>query len=315
MTSLSCQYGQSCFIDHWTSQFSDFRLCQCVSLCDVCYSQTVCPHCAGHMFWWMVKNMMTNETYDARAAGLHNPAVQVETPQKCMSRIIPNNRMLVAHIHGMPPSIRYALSSKVARMMRQQNVNQSGSNMQSSHTLRATLPVLLITSRCSQTPLELGKVVSDCARAISGALDSTRSYGGTIRILRDLTYRIVKFWSSGDLCADLQETSRAAKTAALHCGRLRAVLSEQWFVHNHKAFYLIILVFVTVTRFAASTYGMHYWSVSKYVHLVDLATDGSRAYSEEHMSTPIEKRRNRVRRYDTTQCGRSSHCADPRNLG
>ena len=29
-TSLSLQYGQSCFIDCWISQFCNFRLCQCV---------------------------------------------------------------------------------------------------------------------------------------------------------------------------------------------------------------------------------------------------------------------------------------------
>jgi hypothetical protein len=78
----------------------------------------------------------------------------------------------------------------------QQNVNRSGSNMQSSQTLRATSPVLLSTFRCSQTPLELSKVLSDSTRAFSSAPESTCSYGGAFRMLRDLTYRIVKFWSS-----------------------------------------------------------------------------------------------------------------------
>jgi len=77
----------------------------------------------------------------------------------------------------------------------QQNVNRSGSNTQSSQTLRATSPVLLGTSRCSQTPLELSKVLSDSARAFSGAPESTCGYGGAFRMLRDLTYRILKFWS------------------------------------------------------------------------------------------------------------------------
>ena len=53
----------------------------------------------------------------------------------------------------------------------QQNVNRFGSNTQSSQTLRATSPVLLSTSRCSKTPLELSKVLSDSARAFSGCYE------------------------------------------------------------------------------------------------------------------------------------------------
>jgi len=111
--------------------------------------------------------------------------------------------------------------------------------MQFSQTLRGTSPVLLSTSRCYQTPLELSKALSDSARAFSGAPESTWSYGGAVRMLRDLTYRIVKFCSSWDLCADLQDTSRAAKTAAQLSGRLGAILSQQWFLHNYKAFRLL----------------------------------------------------------------------------
>jgi len=143
--------------------------------------------------------------------------------------------------------------------LHQQNVNRSGSNMQSSQTLWVTSPVLLSTSGCSQTPLELSKVLSDSAREFSGAPGSTCSYGGAFRMLQDLTYRIVKFWSSSDLYAELRETSREAETAAQLCGRLQeqprprrsfrgrldAVFSRQWFLHNHKAFRLIIFVFVT----------------------------------------------------------------------
>ena len=36
-------------------------------------------------------------------------------------------------------------------------------------------------------------------------------------MLQDLTYRIVRFWSSSDHCADLRETSREAETAAQLC--------------------------------------------------------------------------------------------------
>jgi len=58
-----------------------------------------------------------------------------------------------------------------------------------------------------------------------------------------LTIRIVKCWSCWDLCAGLQETSRAAETSAQvwgrlceqlrplrkFCGRLGAIFSQQWF--------------------------------------------------------------------------------------
>ena len=105
--------------------------------------------------------------------------------------------------------------------LHQENENWSGSNIQSSQTLRVTSPVLLSSSRCSQTPQELSDVLSDSPRAFSGAPESTCSYGGAFRMLQDLTYSIVKFWSSWDLCADLRQTSRAAKTAMQLCERLR----------------------------------------------------------------------------------------------
>jgi len=58
------------------------------------------------------------------------------------------------------------------------------------------------------------------------------------RMLWDLTERIVKFWSSWDLCPNLRETLRDAETATQYCGRLGAVFSQQWFLHYHKAFRL-----------------------------------------------------------------------------
>jgi len=73
-----------------------------------------------------------------------------------------------------------------------------------------------------------------------------------LRMLRDLTYTRLKFWSSWDLCADLRETSRPAETTAQHCGRLGAILSHQLVLHRHKAFRWIIFVFVTGPRFATS---------------------------------------------------------------
>ena len=142
----------------------------------------------------------------------------------------------------------------------QQNVNRSGSNMQSSQTLCITSPVLLSISRCSQTPLELSGVLSDCARALSSASENTCSYGGAFRMLRDLIYRTVKVWSFSDLCTDvreisgaaLRELSRAAASTAQHCRRLGAIFSQPWFLYNHRAFHLIIFVFVPVARFATS---------------------------------------------------------------
>jgi len=160
----------------------------------------------------------------------------------------------------------------------QQNVNRSGSHTQSSQTLRANSPVLLSTSWYSQTPLALSNVLSNSARAFSGAPESTCSYGGTFRMLWDLTFRKVKFWSSWGPCADLQETSWAAETAEQVCGRLGAIVSQQWFLrfHNHTVFRLSYSS-VPVTRFATAYYGMHYLSVSTYIHTVILAADGSGA--------------------------------------
>ena len=88
----------------------------------------------------------------------------------------------------------------------QQNVNQSGSHMQTSQTFLQTSPVLPSNYICSQASLELSKVLSDSARAFSGAPESTCSYGGVFRMPWDVTYTIVKYWSCRDLCAGLRET-------------------------------------------------------------------------------------------------------------
>jgi len=64
-------------------------------------------------------------------------------------------------------------------------------------------------------PLELSRVLSDSAKAYSGAPESTCSYGGAFTMLRDLTYRIVKFWSSWDHCTALRETSCRILTAVV----------------------------------------------------------------------------------------------------
>ena len=92
------------------------------------------------------------------------------------------------------------------QFIHQQNVNPSRSPPHTSQTLRSSSPVIQNTSRCSQAPLELSSVLSDSTRAFSGAAESTCSYGGAFKMLRDLTYRIVKFGKSWDLCAAQRET-------------------------------------------------------------------------------------------------------------
>jgi hypothetical protein len=71
----------------------------------------------------------------------------------------------------------------VVEVVYQQNVKQFRSNTQSSHTLWATSPVLLSSSRCSQTSLEQNKFLSDSARVFSGASEITGRYGGAFRLL------------------------------------------------------------------------------------------------------------------------------------
>ena len=65
----------------------------------------------------------------------------------------------------------------------QQNVNRSTSYTHTSQTLRLPSPVLLCTSSSSQAPLRRCKVLSDSARAFSGAPESTCSDGGAFRTL------------------------------------------------------------------------------------------------------------------------------------
>jgi len=67
----------------------------------------------------MAKNLTTKDPYDARAPSLLNSEVQLEAPQRRMSRIIPNNRMLLAYIYICPPSIKADLQSKVAQITNQ----------------------------------------------------------------------------------------------------------------------------------------------------------------------------------------------------
>jgi len=95
---------------------------------------------------------------------------------------------------------------------------------------------------CCTSPSDRSFAISssDSARAFSDASESTCSYGGAFRTLRDLTIRIVKFWRSLDRCPALRETwCRILKTVVLRVPLSQGISS-------------IIFVFVTVTRFATS---------------------------------------------------------------
>jgi len=112
--------------------------------------------------------------------------------------------------------------------------------MQSSQPLQATSTVLLSTSRCSRTPLELSKVLSESARAFSGCYEiwliGWSNLGApktSAQICGRHRVKLKQLRSSG-----LGKTSRAAETAAQLSGRLGAIFSQQWFVHYHKAFHL-----------------------------------------------------------------------------
>jgi len=87
------------------------------------------------------------------------------------------------------PSVTNWALCQASEILHQQNVNWFRSNTQSSQTLWETSPVLLSTSRCSQTPLELSKVLSDSARAFWGDSESTCSYGAAFRMCQDSTHR------------------------------------------------------------------------------------------------------------------------------
>jgi len=144
--------------------------------------------------------------------------------QPCMVAIAGSNK-LVTKLSRYPSCRLYCQLTAFYNDMHPHNENRSTSNMQSSQTLRATSPVLQSTSRCSQTPLELSNVLWDSAWGFSGAPESTCSGGGAFRMLRELTYRIVKFWSSWDICPALRETLRAAETTAQHTTTSHFILS------------------------------------------------------------------------------------------
>jgi len=118
-------------------------------------------------------------------------------------------------------------------------INRFGYQIQPSQTLRPTSPVLLSHSRHSPAPPELRYVPSDVVWEFSCVPDSTCSYGGTSKILQYITYRIVTFCSSQDLCTGPLETLCAAETLAhsttgdFYDG---VVFPTRWFfvLHSHK---------------------------------------------------------------------------------
>jgi len=112
--------------------------------------------------------------------------------------------------------------------------------MQRSQTLQSISSVCSNTARCSQTPLELSKVLANSGRGSPGAPRSTCQYACAFRMLQDMTYKSVRDWSNWDPCTGLRGTSRVAKTT-LQLGRPVdvVILPQRYFeFHNHMGFCL-----------------------------------------------------------------------------
>jgi len=116
-TSWPLQDGQSCFNERRTCQFSNYWLCTFFFFYDVSICQQGLPHWASAIFWWMAKNLMTNNSYDSRAANLLNSTVQPKSPWRCMSRIIRSSRTFLANIRWGPANVEDDFWSKVAQIM------------------------------------------------------------------------------------------------------------------------------------------------------------------------------------------------------
>jgi len=125
-------------------------------------------------------------------------------------------------------------------------------------------------------------VLSDSARAFAGAPESACSYGDAFRTLRHFTDRIFNFWSSWNLCAGLQETSKSAETAMKLCRGLGAIFSQQWILgfHNQKAFgtsnsalsqsqdslHHTMGCIILVSRYISNSQSAHRWYLSTWSH-------------------------------------------------
>jgi hypothetical protein len=68
------------------------------------------------MIGWIMKNLVANDTYDARAAGFIHSAVKMESSQSGMSRSIPANWKLRVHIYRSPPTIKHDLEGRVVQI-------------------------------------------------------------------------------------------------------------------------------------------------------------------------------------------------------
>jgi len=93
-------------------------------------------------------------------------------------------------------------------------------------------------------------VLSDSARAFSGDPESTCSYGGVFRMLRDFTIGMVKLWSCCDLCTGLQKTLEAAVTSAKAVRELwgHILTAAVLRVPKPQGILLVLVIIVTVTR-------------------------------------------------------------------
>lgn len=170
----------------------------------------------------------------------------------------------------------------------QQTLNPSESQLQTTHALWSTSPVLLGNYRCSYTPLELRNVLPDSARAISDAPENTCSCGGSFRILWYLTDRILNCRSRWDVGTSWWETKRVVQTSAQPriryytwwCDLTAVVVMVPW-LHGIS---FIILIFVIVTRFVASWNVMFY--LPKPLNIYSYSQSGYRGYSSIMRGAP-----------------------------
>ena len=147
--------------------------------------------------------------------------------------------------------------------------------------------MLLSHSRCSQAPLELGKVLSDSAWAFPGVSESTCSSRGAFQKLHYLTYRIGNCWVSWDICASPRETSRAAETSAYLCWWLYTwcclLTAEVPRVPYYKP---CCVSYCSLSQSHDSLHSnmafINYLILSIYIDTVNLAADGKQVQSGEH---------------------------------
>jgi len=114
---LCLQHSQWCFVNHWTSELSIFRLCLFVQVYNVRICQQVFLHWASAMIWWIANNLMTKDTSDSMAAYHINSAMELEMPEMFISRIVSINWILWVHIYRSLPRFKYDLQSNVTQGM------------------------------------------------------------------------------------------------------------------------------------------------------------------------------------------------------